>query len=339
MSTLATHAMSSGAAPRNAGPAMTIDLSIVIVSWNVRDCLRACLESIERHRDGLSLEVIVVDNASTDGTPALVRKKFPQVTLICNQANAGFARASNQGLRIGRGRFFLLLNPDTELHEETLAAALSHAEANPGVGVIGCRAFRPDGSVQSTAFRCLRLRDVALNVLVPNGMRRRRRLLSGFRYADLDLDRAQDVETVAGCFMLVRRAAWEWVGGLDESFFMYGEEAEWCHRLRRAGWKVRHLPQATILHHGGVSAEQCRDATTLAMARSQVLLLQRTRGRAVAWIANALMMLRDLPRASVWLVVRHFAMHWGSTRWMAWKRSAARFRFHAAGLFRTDFNP
>jgi hypothetical protein len=339
MSVLSTQLHRTGPASRATAPMMAIDISIIIVSWNVRDCLRACLDSIERHRDDLSLEVIVVDNASTDGTPAMIRDEFPAVTLTGNDMNAGFARANNQGLAIGRGQYFLLLNPDTELHAGALATALEHAESHPGVGVVGCRAIRPDGSVQSTAFRCLRLRDIALNILVPNAVRRRVPLLGGLRYADRDLDRVQDVETVAGCFMLVRRTAWEWVGGLDESFFMYGEEAEWCHRLRRAGWTVCRHPGATILHHGGVSAEQCRDAMTLAMARSQVLLMQRTQGRLAAWMANALMMLRDLPRASVWLIVRLFAMHWGATRWAAWKRSAARFRLHAAGLLRTDFEP
>lgn len=317
--------------------ARTIDCSIVIVNWNVRDHLRACLRSIERVRDGLEIEIIVVDNDSRDGSAAMLADDFPGVRVIANNENRGFAAANNQGLAIAGGRYVLLLNPDTELHDGCLRSVLEHAETHPRLGAVGCRAFRPDGGQQSTIFRGLGLCDVLANVFVPAGAMRRSTWLGGFRYAGIDLDRPHEVDTIAGCFMLVRRTALEDVGGLDERFFMYGEEAEWCHRLRRHGWRVGYFPGASIQHHGGVSTALCRDEMTLAMARSQILLLQCTRGPVVAWVANLLMLLRDLPRAVCWCIVRPFVMHWGATRWTALRRSAARFRLHAAGLFRTDW--
>ena len=137
--------------------------------------------------------------------------------------------------------------------------------------------------------------------------------------------------------MLVRHKAYRDAGGMDETFFMYGEEAEWCWRLRQQGWAIGYCPESSFLHHGGVSAEQCQDEMNLAMARSQLLLLQRTRGRGVAWIANVLMLMRDTPRAALWCITKPFVMHWGSSQWSILKRNTARFRFHCAGLFRLDW--
>ncbi|MCZ6835875.1 MAG: glycosyltransferase family 2 protein [Planctomycetota bacterium] len=315
-----------------------IDLSIVIVSWNVESHLRACLESIKRQHVGFNLEVIVVDNDSQDGSATMVEDTFPQVSLVRNCDNVGFAGANNQGLALSKGRYVLLLNPDTELHEGCLARTIEYADEHPALGAIGCRAIKPDGSQQSTLYRSLRLRDVLVNVLVPTGLRRRSHRLGGFRYAGIDLDMAHEVETIAGCFMLVRREAYEQAGGMDETFFMYGEEAEWCWRLRQEGWSIGYCPDTSILHHGGVSAAQCLDEMNLAMARSQLLLLQRTRGIMVAWIANALMLLRDAPRAATWCLVRPFVMHRGATKWSLLMRSAVRFRLHCGGLFRLDWS-
>lgn len=279
-------------------------LSIVVVSFNTRELTRRCLASLRAHTGGIPTQVIVVDNASADGSAEMVRREYPEVELVANDDNRGFAAANNQAFRRARGRWVLLLNPDTEVLADTLPRALAYAEAHPEIGVLGCRVRYPDGTQQSSIFRYLRLSTVLVNVLVPNRWMRRSRWLGRSRYVGVDLDRVQDVEVVAGCFMLVPRAVLERVGGMDEGYFMYGEEADWCYRIRRAGWKVVYYPDAEIVHHGGQSTRQRPGPMLRAMARSQLRFLEKTQGRGAAYVANVLMLLRDLPRAALWRVLR-----------------------------------
>ena len=299
------------------------ELSVIIVNWNAGAHLEACLASLETHLDLTRTEIIVVDNDSDDGMAERIEARRPEVRVMRLEANLGFAAANNRALRLARGRYLLLLNPDTEINATTLPAAVRFVEANPEVGVVGVRAFRPDGTQQSTMFRLPRLRDVAVNVIVPNRLMRRSSRLGAARYADLDPDEPRDVEAVAGCFMLIRREVFGQVGGLDESFFMYGEEAEWCHRIARAGWRIVYRPEASILHHGGVCTEQCPDEMNLALARSQLRLFRRTRGPVTTAFAATLMLARDVPRAFAWHILRWtpFAK---SRRLIALRRSAER---------------
>lgn len=315
-----------------------IDLSIIIVSWNVREHLRACLDSIRRQRGDLETQVLIVDNASKDGTTVMIEAEYPWVELIANVENNGFAAANNQGLARAQGRFLLLLNPDTELNAACLRNTLDYAETHPELGVVGCRAYRQDGSQQSTMFRCLGLRDLLINMIVPNRIMRRFAWLGGARYLGADFDQPHEVEAVSGCFMLLPREVFEQAGGMDEGFFMYGEEAEWCHRIRRGGWKIGYFPGASILHHGGVSTEQCLDEMSRAMARSQLLLIQRTRGRPVASAANALMFLRDGSRALLWKLLSLVSRQRHHLNWNPLRNSVERFGIHARGLFRQDWS-
>lgn len=314
------------------------DLSVIIVSWNTRELLRACLTSIAPERETIDLEVIVVDNASADGSAAMVAESFPWVRLIASNENLGFAAGNNRGLDVARGRQLLLLNPDTEVRAGALASAAAFLDRRPDAGVVGCRVWLPNGDQQNTMFRTLRLRHVFLNVVVPQQIKWRLRWMERARfYRHLDVDAVQEVDSVSGCFMLARREAWEQAGGLDESFFMYGEELEWCHRIRRAGWRVLYFPDAEILHHSGASAARCSEAMCLELARSQLLLLQVTRGRAVAMIANTLMLLRDLPRAMAWSALRRLHAPLPERWSAAFRRSTLRFRLHLRGLLVTDW--
>ncbi len=275
-------------------------MSVVVVSFNTRELTLACLRTVREQTASLSYEIIVVDNDSADGSVEAVRREFADVQLIANRLNAGFARANNQGIARARGRYVLLLNSDTEVQDDAIGRTVRFADEHPDVGVVGCRAFQPDGNQQSTMFRYLRLGDVLVNTFLPNRLMRRSRTLGRSRYVGLSRDEVQDVEVVAGCFMLVRREVIQAAGGMDEGFFMYGEEAEWCHRIRQAGWGVRYFPGARILHHGGASTSQRPGQMKLAMAQSQLVFLRKTRGALVAYIANLLMLLRDLPRVLAW---------------------------------------
>lgn len=311
----------------------SVDVTVVVVSYNTRELTRRCLQSIHEQSRGFSYEIIVVDNGSVDQSPQMVASEFPAVRLVANPENRGFAGANNQAFHMARGRFVLLLNPDTEVRDNAVLECLRFLASREDAGVAGCRVMLPNGQQQSTIFRHLRLRDIVLNILLPARWLRRSPLL-GSRYPGADLETVLDVEAVAGCFMLARRDVIDRVGGLDEDFFMYGEEAEWCFRIRRSGWRVLYFPGATILHHGGESTKQAPAQMTVAMAKGQVLFIQKTQGRAAAYAANLLMLLRDLPRTAAWLLFSGFP---GSEAARLLRPAASRFGFHARGLLSFDF--
>lgn len=222
-----------------------ISLSIIIVSWNTSDLLASCLASILQNPPPAAFEVIVVDNASSDGSAEMVRDEFPGVRLKTNTANLGFAAATNLGSRLAAGRFLLFLNPDTEVHASTLSGALSFMELHPGTGVMGCRTLNPDGSLQNSAFAfptCTRI-FAHVSGLSRFGRLPRRREHSRFSHPDY----------VQGSFFFIRKSAFEQSGGFNEAFFLYGEEVDLCQRLQRAGLRIDYNPDLTITHHGGAS--------------------------------------------------------------------------------------
>jgi asparagine synthase (glutamine-hydrolysing) len=232
------------------------EVSVVIVNWNTREILRACLQSLERHLSAVRHEVIVVDNASSDGSPDMVREDFPTVRLIANRENVGFARANNQAMRVATGRRFLLLNSDTLLTDDSVAQFLLSGSVDPGVGVWHCRLVLPDGRTQESAYRFPRLdlailEEMGLYKLLPRRLRGRL-LLGGY----WSYDEERDVDWVAGAFMLLPRAVFEQTGGFSEAFFMYGEDMEWALRIRDAGWRIRYVPGASIQHLDHASSEQ-----------------------------------------------------------------------------------
>jgi GT2 family glycosyltransferase len=258
-----------------------VDLSIVIVSWNVRDLLRRCLHSILDVQHSMRVEVIVVDNASTDGSSDAVRTEFPDVHVITNSENRGFPAANNQGLAIAQGRHVLLLNPDTEVVEDGLATMVAFADANPDVGMVGPQLLYPDGSIQSSRRRFPTLATAVFEStwLEPYAPRR---LLERYYLFDQPDDAVQDVDWVMGAAMMARREAIEQVGPLDEGFFMYSEELDWCKRFREAGWRVVYLPTARIIHHEGKSSEQVVTARHIYFQTSKVRYFGKYHGRIAA---------------------------------------------------------
>jgi N-acetylglucosaminyl-diphospho-decaprenol L-rhamnosyltransferase len=241
-------------APADA-PTGSIDVSIVVVSYNTAALLRQCLDSI-RANSGPRREVFVVDNASTDESAALVGAEFPEIRLIANTSNVGFTRANNQALRLARGRHLLLLNPDAELRPGALAALVAYLDANLDVGVVGPRLYYPDGKIQSSRRRFPTLATGFVESTILQRWFPRLALLCRFYCDDLPTDRVCDVDWVVGACMLVRGDVAARVGLLDERFFMYSEELDWCRRIRTAGWRVAYTPDAEVVHHESRSAEQ-----------------------------------------------------------------------------------
>lgn len=257
-------------------------LSILIVNWNVRDLLRDCLRSIERGRGALEVEVIVVDSASGDDSVAMVAAEFPWVTLRPQSENVGFPRGNNIALAEARGDHLLLLNPDTVVLDDALTVMVAYLEKNPEVGAVGPQLLNPDGSVQSSRRRFPTLatgffESTWLEGVAPGVLR---------RYYALDLpdDRMADVDWLVGACIMVPRGVYEQIGGLDEAYYMYSEELDWCRRIKEAGWRVVYHPEARVVHHVGKSSEQAVTARHINFQRAKLRYFLKYHGRAAAGV-------------------------------------------------------
>jgi GT2 family glycosyltransferase len=231
------------------------DLSVLIASYNTRSLLLDCLATLERNRGEVRVETIVVDNASADGSADAVVARFPHVVLVRNAVNEGFAKANNRALRLSRGRYVLLLNPDTLVPPDLLGPMTRLLDEHPEVGVAGCRVDRPDGGLDQACKRSFPTpwnalgRFLGLDRLLP-------RLFGAYRRAADDPRGRYEVDAVVGAFMLVRKETVEDVGGLDESFFMFGEDLDWCFRAKARGWRVWYVGDRGVVHHKGASTRQ-----------------------------------------------------------------------------------
>jgi len=239
-----------------------LDLSIVIVNYNVRDMLRDCLRSVLESRGPISFDVTIVDNASTDGSVDMVRQEFPQVRLIASPVNGGYAYANNLGLRAAqKARYYLLLNPDTVLPPSALADMVAYMDAKPEAGIAGPRLVLADGSLDLACRRGFPTPTVSfyrfsgLSRLFPKSRR-----FGRYNMTFLNSDEEAEVDSVVGAFMMVRAEALERVGLLDETFFMYGEDLDWAYRIKQAGWKVFYNPAVTVLHYKRASSRQSERA-------------------------------------------------------------------------------
>ncbi len=262
------------------------DLSIVIVNWNVRDLLRHCLHSIfQLPSSNFQTEVIVVDSASSDGSVAMVEEEFPQVRLIANSENVGFTVGSNQGIAASRGRYVLLLNPDTEIVGDALATMVEYLDDQPQVGALGPQLLNPDGSIQSSRRRFPSLATAFLESTILQQWFPHNRIARHYYMADQPDDEVQEVDWVTGACLLTRREAIQNVGVLDEGFFMYSEELDWCRRAKERGWKVVYLPTARVIHHGGQSSEQVKSFQHIQFQRSKIRYFRKHHG---LWQAEVL---------------------------------------------------
>ena len=232
-----------------------IDLTVIIVSWNVADLLAACLNSITDRKQALELEIIVVDSASNDGTVTMLQERYPQVNVIAQVENLGFVRCNNIGLQQARGRHIILLNPDTEVIGDALAQMVTYLDQNPSVGIVGPHTLNTDGSTQSSRrrFPTLATAFVESTWLQPYAPKA---ILDHYYVNDQPDTATIDVDWVQGSALMARREVYEKIGGLDEGYEMYSEELDWCHRAKEAGWRVVYLGHAQVTHHGGKSSEQ-----------------------------------------------------------------------------------
>ncbi len=253
-----------------------IDLSIVILNWNVRDLLERCLASLRSMR--YVLEIIVVDNASQDGSVAMLEAKYPRVEVIANAVNRGFTGGNNQGIEASHGRYVMVLNPDTEMLGDALDQLVTYLDGHPDVGAIGPQLLNPDRSIQSSRRRFPTLATVFFESTWLQSMAPQR-ILTRFYMDDVPASPAHEVDWLSGACTLFRRAVLDSVGLYDaQNFFMYSEELDLCRRVKEAGWKIVYLPEAQVVHHVGKSTDQAVAARHIYFQTSKVHYVRKWHG-------------------------------------------------------------
>lgn len=253
---------------------MNIDVSIIVVNYNTREITLACLDSVYRETRDVGFEIILVDNGSEDGSVPAIRERFPQVSLIDAGRNLGFARANNLAAQQARGRYLCLLNSDTVVLDNAIGELVRFADRHPQAGAIGGRTFFPDMSLNpNSCWAAPTLwstfcQAVGLASLLPSS-----RIFNTEAMGGWDRSTTRRVEIVSGCFMLMAVGLWAQLGGFDTSFFMYGEDAELCIRVRQLGYSCLICPTARIVHYGGASERVRADSLTrLFRAKSQLFV-------------------------------------------------------------------
>jgi O-antigen biosynthesis protein len=234
-----------------------LELSIVIVNYNVKEFLQNLVHSLQKAVSNITHEIIVVDNASDDGSVEFICEKFPQIKLITNQANLGFSKANNVALKIAKGKFILLINPDTIVSEDTIAKMIEFFDEHPEAGLAGCKILNPDGSLQLACRRSYPgpwtsfCKVTGLSAMFPKS-----KLFAKYNLTYLDENFTYEVDAISGSFMMMRREVYEKVGGFDEQFFMYGEDLDLCYRIQQNGYKVYYYPGTQIIHYKGESTKR-----------------------------------------------------------------------------------
>jgi GT2 family glycosyltransferase len=279
-----------------------VDVSVIIVNWNTRKYLETCLQSIGASTRSSSLEVIVVDNNSSDGSIEMVQQGFPEVKLLCNSSNRGFAAANNQGIHASSGRYLCLINSDVRVLSGCLDALVAFMNNHPEIAIAGPRVLNGDLTLQSSCRRFPNLWNNFCETFALPRLFPRSRFLAGEHMTFFQHDRMIFPDVLVGCFLIVRRAAVKDFGLLDENFFMYAEDVDWCLRCWQAGWKTAFFPGAEAVHFRGGSSsnDPVRLAVALQHARQQFWRKHYTFGarlglagllaleNTMRWVANAL---------------------------------------------------
>lgn len=266
-----------------------MDLSILIVNYNTRELTLDALRSVYGSETNYSYEVILIDNHSTDGSVEAIRREFPQVIIIENQENVGFAKANNQGMRRANGRYVLLLNSDTVIQPNTLEVMLQLMDECPDIGASGCKVVLPDGSLDRACRRGFPTPSASFYYafgvakLFPHVPK-----FNQYQLSYLDPDDEYPVDSLVGAFMLVRRSVIDQVGMLDETFFMYGEDIDWCYRIKQAGWEIYYYPRTTIIHYKGAGKKRRSRKVLYEFYRAMILFHRKHYRSKYPWLVNGL---------------------------------------------------
>lgn len=275
-----------------------IDVSIIIVAWNVRQLLYDCLKSVYDHTEGIDFEVVYVDNASEDGSVEMVKEQFPKVGIIENNENEGFIKANNQAIKVAEGRYVLLLNSDTIVLDNAIAKTVKFADEHPETAVVGCKILNSDGTLQRACFMYPSLLNMFLSAtylykIFPKSKFFGREYMTWWNYDDV-----REVETICGCFSLVRNEVIKQVGLMDECYFLYSDDTDWCYRFRKNGWKIMFTSSAQIIHYGGQNTKQMARKFRWQLEGSRLIFMKIHRGKLTflaARLLTALFLLLRIP--------------------------------------------
>ncbi len=268
---------------------MTVDVSIIVISYNTREYTLRCLESIYRETSSITFEVLVVDNASDDGSAEAIAAQFPQATLLASSQNHGFARANNLIAESATGKYLLLLNPDTEVLERAIEQLVEFARKQPDEIIAGGRTYFGDGTLNP--FSCWGRPTLWSVFCMAAGLSKtfpRTRLFDPETLGPYARDHVRDVDIISGCFLLLERSTWERLEGFDPEFFMYGDDADLCLRAGASGVRCVLCPEAKIIHHGGVS-EKIRSGKMLRLLRAKAQLFRKYWRPAAAAVGQQLL--------------------------------------------------
>ncbi len=249
-----------------------MSLSIVIVNFNTEKLLKGCLESVYAGANGTPLTIWVVDNNSHDESVSMVKSHFPKVQVVENRQNLGFSKANNLVISQSRSDYILLLNPDTVIIDDAIERMVKFMEAHPKIGIAGCKVLNRDGTLQLACRRSIPTPRVAFFRL--SGLSRlfpKNRVMAEYNMTYADPEQTHEVDAVSGAFLMIRKKVVEEIGLLDERFFMYGEELDWCLRAKRAGWSVVYCPDAQIVHYKGESTKYNSRKATIEFYRAMYL--------------------------------------------------------------------
>lgn len=273
-----------------------LDLSIIIVNWNTRDLLAKCLQAVEATIQKIQYEIFVVDNYSSDGSQEMVRQNFPNVRLIANTDNVGFATANNQALRLSEARYVLLLNSDAFVKENTIDYMVRFMDEHPAAGMAGCKLLYEDGRLQPS---CATFPTLVTELYIALGLDKlfpKSPIFGKYLMTDWDYSTTREVDVIMGAFMLARREAVEKVGLMDESFFMYSEEVDWCYRFKAAGWQVLFTPAVECIHVWGGSSKAVKVETLIRLYKARVQFFRKHYGRVTAFLYKGVLTFNSLVR-------------------------------------------
>lgn len=253
-----------------------MDLSIVIVNYNTKDLLKQTIESVINNTKGIEYEIWVVDNSSKDGSVEMVQEEFKDVKLIASKENLGFPKGNNVAIKKATGRYILLLNSDTKVIGDNLQHCVSYMDQHEEIGALGCKVELPDGTLDHACKRGFPTPEASLYYFLKlNKIMKNKRKYGAYTASYLGEDEIGEVDALMGAFMMIPRTVIDKVGMLDEEFFMYGEDIDWCYRIKEAGYKIMYYPKEKIIHYKGSSSKKKKAKTTYEFHRAMILFYRK----------------------------------------------------------------
>lgn len=282
------------------------DLSIIILNYKTRDLLRECLKSVlKSEKNDFSFETIVVDNASNDNSLAMVKKEFPQVKLIQSKKNIGFSAGNNLAIPKALGRYLLFLNPDTIVSSETFRKMIVFMDAHPRVGAATCRVELPSGQLDQGCHRGFPTPWNAFTHFIGlEKIFKKSKFFSGYSLGYLSLDKTHEIESACGAFLIVRKKAGQEVGWWDEDYFWYGEDVDFCYRLKKKGWQIFYVVETKIIHHKGAASGIKKDSQKVTTADKETKKKALVASTRVMRIFYRKHYQKKYPKIINWLVMR-----------------------------------